>query len=74
MVISELFYSTFQVPLYTLEVGDYFSVDYPVKIYSEVIQKTTECSDTCDRYTGIKYAYILSPKCLITKIDYSKIY
>jgi hypothetical protein len=69
MSIESLFYSFTQVPLYILPIGEWFSIDYTIHSYSDIMQKTVECEGDNEIYVGHNHTYVLSPKSLITIIQ-----
>ena len=65
----------FQCPLYLVPIGSHFSIDFPIKNYSDILQKNHECPawDECESevYIGTNLRYMLTSKSLVTPIVYN---
>lgn len=75
MEITSLVMAHVQCPLYLIPVGAYFTIDYPVKNYSDIMQKNHECPSWTEQedeiYVGANVNYMLTSKSLVTPIDYN---
>ena len=64
-----------QCPLYLIPLGSYFTIDFPVQSYSDIMQKNHECPAWGERedeiYVGNNSKYMLTSKSLVTPIDYN---
>jgi hypothetical protein len=75
MDVISLVMANVQCPLYLIPLGSYFTIDFPIQSYSDIMQKNHECPDWKDRedeiYVGNNQRYVLTSKSLVTAIDYN---
>ena len=74
MDVTGLVMAHIQCPLYLISIGSFFSIDFPVHSYSDIMQKNHECPPWSEVeqeiYVGNNVRYVLTSKSLVTPIDY----
>ena len=69
MNVTDLYLSLFQTPFYHIKMGEYFSPDYPVYSYSDIMVKSIDCNGLDKEiYVGNQFNYELIAKSLVTKV------
>jgi hypothetical protein len=75
MDLNSLVMAHVQCPLYLIPLGSYFTIDFPIQNYSDIMQKNHECPAWTEQedeiYVGANVNYMLTSKSLVTPIDYN---